>query len=86
MLVKIDKLIFVVNFVVLDMGEDTKAPLIFLTTTQVLIDVKNGELKIRVGDEHVKFNLYQSMQLPNEDFHHTDSNSTNHSKGSDNLH
>ena len=69
-LVKVDKFISLVDFVVLDMEEDTEAPLIldrpFLATTQVLIDVKYGELPVRVGEEHVKFNLYQSMKLPYE--------------------
>ena len=52
-LVKVDKFIFPVDFVVLDMVEDTKVPLImgkpFLATSQALIDVKNGELTLRVG-------------------------------------
>ena len=33
----------------------------------MLIDVKKGELIVRVGDEHVKFSLYHSTQLANED-------------------
>ena len=51
-LVKVDKFIFPVDFVVLDMVEDTKVPPImgkpFLATGQALIDVKNGELTLRV--------------------------------------
>ena len=30
----------------------------FLATGQALIDVKDGELALRVGDDQVKFNLY----------------------------
>ena len=49
-LVKIDKFIFPIDMVVFDMEEDTKAPLIlgrpFLVTSQVLIDVKNGEMTV----------------------------------------
>ena len=67
MLVKVEKLIFLVDFVVLDMEEDKEAPLIlgrpFLATRQALIDVKNGELTLRMGDDQVKFNLYQSSKF-----------------------
>ena len=69
-LVKVDKLIFPVYFVVLDMEEDIEAPLIlgrpFLATGQALIDVKNGELTLKVGEDHVKFNLYQSLKFSND--------------------
>ena len=61
-LVKVEKFIFLVDFVVLDMEKDKEAPLIlgrpFLATVQSLIDVKNGELTLRVGNDQVKFNLY----------------------------
>ena len=44
MLVKIDKFIFSINFVVLEMEEDMEVPIIlgraFLATGQALIDVK----------------------------------------------
>ena len=56
-LVKVDKFIFLVEFVVSDMEEDREVPLIlgrlFLATGQALIDVKNGELTLLVGKEHV---------------------------------
>ena len=46
----------------LDIEEDNAAPIIlgrpFLATNQALIDVKNGELTMRVGDDQVKFKLY----------------------------
>ena len=61
-LVKVDKFISQVDFVVIDMEEDKKAPLVlgrpFLATKRALIDVENGELSLRVGDNQVKFNLY----------------------------
>ena len=69
-LVKVDKFIFLVDFVVLDMEEDRKAPIIlgrtFLTTGQVLIDVKSKELTLRVGEDQVKFNLYKSMEFSSD--------------------
>ncbi|XP_073137752.1 uncharacterized protein [Henckelia pumila] len=47
-LVKVDKLIFPVDFVVLDMDEDYDVPMIlghsFLATSRALIDVEKGEL------------------------------------------
>ena len=70
-LVKVDKFIFLVDFVVLDMEEDNVAPIIlgrpFLATGQALIDVKNGELTLRVGDEQVMFNLYKGMDFPSDE-------------------
>ena len=70
-LVKVDKFIFLVDFVVLDMEEDKEAPLIlgrpFLETGQALIDVKNGELTLRVGNNQVKFNLYQNLKFSSDD-------------------
>ena len=36
----------------------------FLATGQALIDVKNGELTLRMGEDQVKFNLYKSMEFP----------------------
>ena len=69
-LFKVDKFIFLVNFVVLDMEEDREALIIlgrpFLTTGQALINVKSGELTLRVGEDQVKFNLYKSMEFPSD--------------------
>ena len=54
-LVKVDKFIFPVDFVVLDIEEDNNTPLIlerpFLATAKTIIDVGTGELTLRVGDE-----------------------------------
>ena len=67
-LVKVDKFIFPMDFVVLDMEEDRVALIIlgrpFLSTGQALIDMKNGELTLRMGEDQVKFNLYKSMEFP----------------------
>ena len=57
-LVKFDKFIFPLDFVVLEMEENQEVPIIlgrpFLAIKQALIDVKNGELTLRVSDEEVK--------------------------------
>ncbi|XP_027362486.1 uncharacterized protein LOC113870087 [Abrus precatorius] len=54
-LVKVDKFIFLVDFVILDMDEDIDVPLIlgrlFLATAGAIIDVRDGKLILRVGDE-----------------------------------
>ncbi|XP_073314707.1 uncharacterized protein [Primulina huaijiensis] len=69
-LVKVDKFIFLVDFVVLDMEEDRENPLIlgrpFLVTGRALIDVKKGELVLRLNDEKVTFNVFRSMKYPIE--------------------
>ena len=39
----------------------------FLATGASLIDVKNGELILRIGDEVVNFNLNQSLKHPEFD-------------------
>ena len=60
-LIKVGKFIFPVDFVVMDMEEDTQVSLLlgrpFLAIGAAMIDVKNGELTLRVGKEAVHFNL-----------------------------
>ena len=69
-LVKVDKFIFSVDFIVLDMEEDHDVPLIlgqpFLSTSRALIDVHSSELTLRVNEEEVIFNIYRSMKFPDE--------------------
>ncbi|XP_076889029.1 uncharacterized protein LOC143539662 [Bidens hawaiensis] len=54
MLVKIDKFVFPVDFVILDMDEDENVPLILgrpiLATARALIDVYTGRLTFRCQD------------------------------------
>ena len=60
------KFIFRIDFVVIDIEEDNRTPLLlgrpFLVTRAALIDVKKGELTLRVGIEEVHFNLNKSLQ------------------------
>ena len=67
-LVKVGKFIFPVDFVVMQMEEDTQVPLLlgkpFLATGAALIDVQKGELTLRVGDEAVHFNINRSLEYP----------------------
>ncbi|GJR98114.1 reverse transcriptase domain-containing protein [Tanacetum coccineum] len=58
-LLGIGKLIFPVDFIILDMPEDVKVPLIlrrpFLSTAYAKIDVFNRKITLRVGDEKIIF-------------------------------
>ncbi|XP_039119845.1 uncharacterized protein LOC120256148 [Dioscorea cayenensis subsp. rotundata] len=64
-LVKIDKLIIPVDFVILDVDADVEVPFIlrqpFLNTARALIDVKGGKMTLRVGDEKVVFTFLEAM-------------------------
>ena len=73
-LVRVGKFIFPIDFVVLDFEEDEEVPFIlgmpFLYTATAIIDVYDGTLILRVGDETCMFNVYQSMKYPyDEDFY-----------------
>ncbi|XP_027357480.1 uncharacterized protein LOC113866881 [Abrus precatorius] len=68
-LVKVNKFIFPVDFVILDMDEDTDVPLIlgrpFLATARAIIDVRDGKLILRVGDERVTFKIPDEFLISN---------------------
>lgn len=65
-LVKVDKFYFPVDFVVLDMDEDKEMPLIlgrpFLATSKALIDMEEGKMIFRVGDDQVTFHVLRSIE------------------------
>ena len=69
-LVKVDKFIFPADFIVLDMEEDKEIPIIlgrpFLATGRAMIDVQRGELKLRVQEDEVKFNVFEAVRHPAE--------------------
>lgn len=69
-LVKVDKFIFPVDFIVLDFEVDKEVPIIlgrpFLTTGKTLIDVQKRELTMRVNDQQVTFNVLEAMKSPDE--------------------
>ncbi|XP_074288251.1 uncharacterized protein LOC141613417 [Silene latifolia] len=66
--VKIGKFFILVDFIVLDMAEDTQIPIILdrplLHTTGAIIDVKQGRLTLEVGDDKVTFNLASTLAKP----------------------
>ena len=65
-LVKVDKFIFPTDFIVLDMEEDKEIPIIlgrpFRATGRAMIDVQRGELKLRVREDEVKFNVFEAVR------------------------
>ena len=67
-LVQVDKFMFPADFIVLHMEEDKEIPIIlgrpFLATGRAIIDVQRGELKLRVQDDEVKFNVFEAVRHP----------------------
>nr|GEZ16600.1 DNA-directed DNA polymerase [Tanacetum cinerariifolium] len=65
MLVQVEKFVFPAVFIILQMEEDDKVPLIlgrpFLHTADAIIRVKNKELNLRVGDDRIAFLIDKSM-------------------------
>ncbi|XP_074298911.1 uncharacterized protein LOC141629889 [Silene latifolia] len=66
--VKVGKFFIPVEFIVLDIAEDSQIPIIlgrpFLHTAGVVIDIKNGKLTLEVGDDKVTYNLNNAMKSP----------------------
>nr|GEV85385.1 hypothetical protein [Tanacetum cinerariifolium] len=66
LLVKVSKLIFLVDFVVLEMEEDDLVSIIlgrpFLATARAVIDIHKGKLSLRVRSETITFNIGKSMK------------------------
>ncbi|GJR57914.1 reverse transcriptase domain-containing protein [Tanacetum coccineum] len=66
MLVEVGKFTFPVDFVILEMEEDSKVPLIlgrpFLHTADAVIRVKQRQLNLGVGTERINFNIDSAMK------------------------
>ena len=69
--VQIDKLKFLVDFVVMEMEKDEGVPLIlgrpFMKTAKVVINVDDGTLKLKDQDEEVTLNVLEAVQEPTND-------------------
>nr|GEU34563.1 DNA-directed DNA polymerase [Tanacetum cinerariifolium] len=67
-LIKVDKFVLLIDFVILDMPKDSRVPKIlgrpFLATTQAMIDMFNKKITLRVGDDKVIFDVDQSIKRP----------------------
>ena len=68
-LVKVEKFIFYVNFVMMDMEENEEVPLIlgryFIKTARIINDVNKENLKVRSQDDKVTFNFNFFYDLKN---------------------
>ncbi|XP_038693750.1 uncharacterized protein LOC119991476 [Tripterygium wilfordii] len=69
-LIKVDELVFPVDFVILDMEEDSNTLIIlerpFLRTGRTLIDVEKGTLVLRIADEQVTFKVFETTKYPED--------------------
>ncbi|XP_070054847.1 uncharacterized protein [Nicotiana tomentosiformis] len=69
-LVHVGKIVFLADFVILDCQVDEDILIIlgrpFLATGRALIDCETGELKMRLNDEEITFNVQKSMRRPSE--------------------
>jgi hypothetical protein len=66
MLVQVGKFVFPVDFVILEMEEDSKVPLIlgrpFLNTADAIIRVKNKEISLGIGEDRMVFSVEKSAK------------------------
>ncbi|XP_070025162.1 uncharacterized protein [Nicotiana sylvestris] len=69
-LIQVGKFVFPADFVILDCKVDEEIPIIlgrpFLATGRALIDCETRELKMRLNDEEITFNVQKSMRRPSE--------------------
>nr|XP_018622801.1 uncharacterized protein LOC108943358 [Nicotiana tomentosiformis] len=69
-LVQVGKFVFPVDFFILDCKVDEEIPIIlgrlFLATGRALIYCEMGELKMRLDNEEITFNVQKSMRRPTE--------------------
>ena len=63
---KVGKFIIPTDFVVMDMEEDPKIPIFlgrpFLVTAEVVINMKNGKIKVEVNNESIVFYIYKMIK------------------------
>nr|GEV27178.1 hypothetical protein [Tanacetum cinerariifolium] len=71
-LIKLDEFVFPIDFVILDMPENSRILIIFrkpfLATARAMIDVFNKKITLKVGDDEVVFNMEQSMKKPSIEY------------------
>ncbi|XP_070011136.1 uncharacterized protein [Nicotiana sylvestris] len=69
-LIQVGKFVFPADFMILDCRVDEEIPIIlgrpYLDTERALIDRETGELKMRLNDEEITFNVQKSMRRPSE--------------------
>ena len=69
-LVKVFQFTFLVDFVIMDIEEDSDIPLIlgypFMLTTKYVMDMGNDNLEMSFKDQKVTFNLFEAMMHPSD--------------------
>ncbi|XP_006584380.1 uncharacterized protein LOC114420627 [Glycine soja] len=69
--VKVRHFTLPVDFVIMDIEEDTKIPLIlgrpFMLTSNCVVDIGNDNLEMSVDDQKVTFNLFEAIKYTKED-------------------
>ncbi|GJV88779.1 DNA-directed DNA polymerase [Tanacetum coccineum] len=67
-LIKVDKFVLPIDFVILDMPEDSRILIIlgrpFLATVRAMIDVFHKKITLKVGDDEVVFDIERSIKKP----------------------
>ena len=67
-LIKVGKFLIPTNFIILDCEVDDRVLIIlgrpFLATGGALINMREGNLKMRVNDEEVTFRVYKPLNIP----------------------
>ncbi|XP_061348796.1 uncharacterized protein LOC133294164 [Gastrolobium bilobum] len=70
-LVKVDKFIFPADFIILDCEMDENIPIIvgrpFLAPGGAMIDVKKGELTMRINHDTMTFSVFKAMKYVDDD-------------------
>ncbi|XP_018624301.1 uncharacterized protein [Nicotiana tomentosiformis] len=70
-LVWVDKFVFPVDFIVVDMEVNKEVPLIlgrpFLCAGKAILDIYEGQLMLRMGNEKVVFQMKRMMKYPSDD-------------------
>ena len=70
MLVKVESFLFLADFVILDCEVDFEVTIIlgrpFLATGRALVDMEQGQMKYRLNNEEVTFNIFRSMRQSSE--------------------
>ncbi|XP_070031724.1 uncharacterized protein [Nicotiana tomentosiformis] len=69
-LVRVDKFVFPIDFIVVKMEENKEVPLIlgrtFLATSRAILDIHDRKLMLRVGEETVTFEMNLEMGVRKE--------------------
>ncbi|KHN35650.1 hypothetical protein glysoja_031002, partial [Glycine soja] len=67
-LVKVRHFTFPVDFVIMDIEEDTDIPLIlgrpFMLTANYVVDIGNGNLELSIDNQKITFDLFKAMKYP----------------------